>query len=151
MSFKVRASRFVLRNVIASTKFFPAKASAIKSAMPPATKAESSAYADSVSSKRPTISSSSGELPRRGRALNLGHDNACPSNSNPRSAKCREIISRRKICGTIEKVWGSLSESIRCVVQTRSVRRHERGRFESELYQRAKRFRKRCPTFGNRS
>jgi hypothetical protein len=60
-------------------------------------------------------------------------------------------ICRRKIYGTIEKVWGSLSGSIRCVVRTRSVRRRERDRFGSELYQRAKQFRKRRRTFGNRS
>src|SRR6266487_2782021 len=66
-------------------------------------------------------------------------------------AETHAIICRRKIYGTIEKVSGSLSGWIRCAVRTRSVRRHERGRFAWELYQRAKQFRKRCRTFGNRS
>src|SRR5207248_8350917 len=62
----------------------------------------------------------------------------------------RAFTCRRKIFGTIERVWGSLSGSIRCVARTRSVRRHERDRIGSELYQRAKRFRTRYPTSGIR-
>src|SRR5437870_560876 len=69
------------------------------------------------------------------------------------AARCSKVsaICRRKICGTIEKVSESLSGSLRCVGPTRSRHRHERDRFESELYQPAKQCRKRYRTFGIRS
>jgi hypothetical protein len=68
-----------------------------------------------------------------------------------RSRSGGSAISLRKICGMIERVSGSLSGSIRCAARTRSVRRHGWGRFESELYQRVKQFRKRSRTFGSQS
>src|SRR5207249_11739446 len=77
-------------------------------------------------------------------------DSASSKRSGFSSTRCCDIISRRKIFERTEKVWGSLSESIQCVLRTRSVRRHERDRFGSEPYQRAKRFRTRYLTFGNR-